>query len=283
MPTTEPELLLGGLAFPEGPRWHDGRLWFSDMHMNRVMAVSEDGASETIVEVPGRPSGLGWLPDGTLLVVSMRDRRLMKFTGGALTVFADLSELVTGDTNDMVTDARGNSYVGNFGFDLHAREQFAPANLVRVTPSGEASVVAEDLGFPNGTVITPDGRTLIVGESFSRRLTAFDIQPDGGLANRRVFAETGDAVPDGICLDAEGAVWIASPSTQEAVRIRQGGEVAARVSTAPHGCFACMLGGAGGRTLFLLTAPGSDPDDVRRQMAGAIRTVRVEVPHAGWP
>jgi len=283
MPTTESELLLGGLAFPEGPRWHDGRRWFSDMHMHRVMAVGIDGKAETIVEVPGRPSGLGWLPDGTLLVVSMRDRKLVKFAGGALSVLADLSEFATGDTNDMVTDAAGNSYVGNFGFDLHAREKFSPANLVLVTPSGEARVVATDLGFPNGTVITPDGRTLIIGESFSRRLTAFDIQPDGALANRRVFAETGDALPDGICLDSEGAVWIASPSTQEAVHIREGGEVTDRVSTAPHGCFACMLGGADGRTLFLLTAPSSDPDDVRRQMAGAIRTVRVDVPRAGWP
>ena len=205
-------ILLDGLAFPEGPRWRDGRLWFSDMHDLQVKTVDLQGRVEDQLRVEGSPSGLGWLPDGRLLVVSMTDRRLLRLDPEGLVTHADLSELATFDCNDMVTDASGRSYVGNFGFDIHVEEpKIGPAELILVSASGEARVAAGDLLFPNGTVITDDGRTLIVGESYGARLSAFDIGDDGTLSNRRVWAQLEGAVPDGICLDAQGAIWVASP------------------------------------------------------------------------
>jgi sugar lactone lactonase YvrE len=175
---TAPRLLLDDLVFPEGPRWHDGRLWFSDMHAHEVVAVDESGVRERIVAVPGSPSGLGWLPGGELLIVSMEDRRLLRLADGALVEHADLSRLAPFHLNDMVVDAQGRAYVGNFGFDLHGGGRMATTSLVLVTPDGAARVVAEDLGFPNGAVVTPDGGTLIVAESFAKKLTAFDVAPD---------------------------------------------------------------------------------------------------------
>jgi len=200
------EVLLDHLMFPEGPRWHGGRLYFSDMHAHKVMTVDLNGATSVVCEVPNWPSGLGWLPDGRMLVVSMTDRKLMRLDPDGLSVHADLSGLASFHCNDMVVDGKGRAYVGNFGYNLYANEPQKPAELVMVTPGGAASVVARDLMFPNGTVITPDGRTLIVGESMGHRLTAFDILPDGSLTNRRVWADLGEAVPDGIALDAEGAL-----------------------------------------------------------------------------
>jgi sugar lactone lactonase YvrE len=233
--------------------------------------------------VPKWPSGLGWLPDGDLLVVSMTDRRLLRFDGSMLRLHADLADLASFHCNDMVVDASGRAYVGNFGFDLHAQKKPRPAELICVEPDGSARVVARDLRFPNGTVITPDGRTLIVGESWGACLTAFDIAPEGGLDNRRVWAEQPDgALPDGICLDAEGGIWLASPSTNECLRQVEGGEITHRVALA-QGAFACMLGGDDGRTLFILTAASSDPDDCRRLRSGTIETCRAPYPHAGWP
>jgi sugar lactone lactonase YvrE len=214
-------LLLDDLCFGEGPRWHDDELWFSDMHEPAVKSVDLTGRCRTHFEVPGRPSGLGWLPDGRLLVVSMTDRKLLRREeDGGLALHADLSGLAGFDCNDMATDARGRSYVGNFGFDLHdPQAENRPAELILVTAEGEARVVARDLGFPNGTVITPDGRTLVVGESFGGRLTAFDVEEDGSLTGRRVWAPLEGAVPDGICLDAEGAIWVASPLGPEVLRV----------------------------------------------------------------
>jgi len=280
--TAHTATLLDGLAFPEGPRWHENRLWFSDMHHHRVLAVDLEGNAETICEVPHQPSGLGWLPDGRLLVVSMIDRRLLRLENGELLEHADLSGLASFHCNDMVVDAEGRAYVGNFGFDLIAREEPKPAEIVLVTPGGEARVVASDLRFPNGTVITPDGGTLIVGESFGARLTAFDIESDGELANRRVWAQLEGAVPDGICLDAEGAIWLASPVSAEVLRVREGGEVTRRIPVETQ-AFACMLGGADRRTLFICTAESSDPDECRAAAAGRIETIEVEVPGAGLP
>ena len=277
-----PEVLLDGLAFPEGPRWHDGRLWFSDMHDHRVIATDLDGDAETICEVPNQPSGLGWLPDGRLLVVSMTDRRLLRLENGTLVEHADLSGLASFHCNDMVVDAQGRAYVGNFGFDLIARADPKPAELVLVTGDGEARLAADDLSFPNGTVITPDGRTLIVGESFGRRLTAFGVAADGSLSNRRVWASLEGAVPDGICLDAEGAIWVASPISAEVLRVRSGGEVTHRVAVSTQ-AFACMLGGLGRRTLFICTAESSDPDECRAKATGRIEIVEVDVPGAGLP
>ena len=278
-----PTLLLDDLVFPEDPRWHDGRLWFSDLHGFEVVAVDMEGRRETIATVPTRPSGLGWLPDGRLLVVSMENQRLLRLETGGLVEHADLSGLVDSFCNDMVVDARGRAYVGNFGFDLYGGGERAPTTLVMVTPEGEPRVVADDLGFPNGTVITPDGRTLILGETFSRKLTAFDIEDDGSLSNRRVWAQLDEGAPDGICLDAEGCIWIASPREPAGyLRIAEGGEVKDRIELSGMSAYACMLGGPEGRTLFLCEAVSGRPADIERGN-GRIRSVEVDVPRAGLP
>lgn len=276
------EVLLDGLMFPEGPRWREDRLWFSDMHAHLVLTVDLNGHVETVVEVPNRPSGLGWLPDGRLLVVSMTDRRLLRLDPEGLIEVADLGDLASNYCNDMVVDRQGRAYIGNFGLALDEGASRASAEIVMVTPEGEARVVADEMAFPNGTVITPDGQTLIVGESSGARLTAFDIQTDGSLTNRRVWASLEGAVPDGICLDAEGAIWVASPVSAEVLRVREGGEVAVRVKVATQ-AYACMLGGPERRTLFVLTAKSSTPEEVQTQKAGRIETVEVEVPGAGLP
>jgi sugar lactone lactonase YvrE len=277
-----PDVLLDGLYFPEGPRWHDDRLWFSDMHGHRVMTVGLDGSESTVVEVPGAPSGLGWLPDGRLLVVSMEDRRLLRLDDGGLTEVADLNPWATFHCNDMVVDAQGRAYVGNFGFDLNAGATPAPAVLVLVLPNGEVRVAAQGLEFPNGTVITPDGRTMIIGESFGARLTAFDVLSDGSLRNRRIWATLDSAVPDGICLDAEGAIWVASPISAEVLRVREGGSVTHRVSVDKQ-AFACMLGGPERKHLFICTATSGDPAVCRERRDGRIEVVEVDVPGAGLP
>ena len=218
-----PTALLEGIAFGEGPRWRDGRLYFSDIGAGEVLAVDLDGRTERIVRVPFRPSGLGWLPDGRILIVSMSDHRLLRLDpdprakANRLVPVADLSPYCGGHANDMVVDARGRAYIGNLGFDLEAEPmEPRPTGLIRVDPDGTVRVVAQDLMCPNGLVITPDGATLIAGESAAGRLTAFDLAADGSLSGRRVWADlAGQAVPDGICLDAEGGVWVASPSTFE--------------------------------------------------------------------
>lgn len=274
-------VLVDDLRFPEGPRWHDGRLWFSDMHARQVIAVDLEGRTEIVVEVAGDPSGLGWTPDGRLLVVSMRDRRLLRLDPDGLVQVADLSDLAGFHCNDMVVDAAGRAYVGNFGFDLHGGERPAPANLILVQPDGRTRVAAPDLRFPNGAVITPDGRTLVVGESFAACLTAFDVGEDGSLSGRREWARLEAAVPDGICLDEEGAIWVASPVSDGVLRVREGGEITHRIGV-EHQAFACMLGGPGRRTLFICTAGDSHPDRTQDRR-GRIETVEVDVPGAGRP
>jgi len=276
------KILLGGLCFPEGPRWHDGKLFFSDMHAHRVMSVDLDGKAEVIVEVPNWPSGLGWLPDGRMLIVSMTDRRLLRLDSDGLKQVADLSKLASFHCNDMVVDSKGRAYIGNFGYDLIAGEAAKPAALVMVTPQGQARVVADGLAFPNGTVITPDGKTLIVGESFGHQMTAFDVAPDGALSNRRVWAKLGESVPDGCCLDAEGAIWVATPLTNEVIRVKEGGEVTYRISTQMM-AIACMLGGHDRRTLFVLTSPSIEPDKCVALKGARIETTQVEIPGAGLP
>ena len=276
----EPRILLAGLVFPEGPRWRDGKLWFSDMRGLQVMTVDLDGRSEVVAHVPNMPSGLGWLPDGRLVIVSMHDRQLLVPGPEGLTTWADLSEVATGECNDMVIDAGGRAYVGNFG--AMAGDVRLPASIALVE-NGSARIVADDLMFPNGTVITPDGRTLIVAETLAARLTAFDIAADGSLANRRVFAELGAATPDGICLDAEGAVWVSSFFTGEFLRVKEGGEILQRVPTPGKFATACMLGGASRRTLFLMTAAGSLEDMYASRTQGFIEILDVDVTGAGWP
>jgi sugar lactone lactonase YvrE len=279
--SSKPEVLLSGLRFPEGPRWRDGKLWFSDMHACEVRSVDLDGRSEVVVRVANEPSGLGWLPDGRLLVVSMQDRRLLRVDDGELTVVADLSPLAPFHCNDMVVDTQGRAYVGNFGSDVLAGEKLKPTCLILVHPDGRTRVVAEDLWFPNGTVITPDGRTLVVGESYAARLSAFDVAEDGGLSNRREWAKIEGALPDGCCLDAEGAIWVASPISGEVVRVREGGEVTQRITVETQ-AIACMLGGPVRRTLFILTSAHIEHEKTQER-TGRIEMVEVDVPGAGLP
>jgi sugar lactone lactonase YvrE len=279
----KPEVLLDGLMFPEGPRWHEERLWFSDMHAGLVRTVDMNGNADVIATVPHSPSGLGWLPDGRLLVVSMLDRRLLRLDDGGLTEAADLSRLASFHCNDMVVDDQGRAYIGNFGFDLTAQAPFSPAEIILVHPDGQALVAAEEMAFPNGSVITPDGSTLIVAETFGARLTAFDIKTDGSLGNRRVWAEVEGAFPDGICLDAEGGIWVASPAGQTGVmRVCEGGEITHRFDVATQ-AYACMLGGPQRKTLFMLTAETINPDGARAKSSGRIEMVPVDIPGAGMP
>ncbi len=277
------ETLLDGLAFPEGPRWHDGKLWFSDIHGGVVRAVELSGRAELIAEVAEQPSGLGWTTDNKLLVVSMNDRRLLRMDDGALRPYADLSALATGPCNDMVVDAHGRAYVGNFGFDMFAGAERKPAGIVRVDPDGRCTLAADGLDFPNGMTITPDGGALIAAESYGNRLTRFDIAEDGTLSGRRVFAELPGVVPDGICLDAEGAVWVAHARANQALRVLDGGRIAQTVSV-PEGraVYACALGGADRRTLFLCTSAVRGPES-RDAKQGRIEIARVDVAGAGWP
>ena len=274
------ECFATGLCFGEGPRWRDGELWLSDMHDHRVLRLDSGGGTHTVVEVPNRPSGLGWLPDGDLLVVSMTDQRVLRFDGYRLQVHADLHTLASGHCNDMVVAAGGRAYVGNFGFDLHGGGSQRTAELIAVEIDGQARVVARDLVFPNGTIITPDHRTLVIAESFASRLTAFDIDTQGNLNNRRIWAElpTG-VVPDGICLDALGGIWVASPTTNECIRLEAGGVVTHRVST-DRGAYACMLGG---QTLFILTSGSSHPDECRKHRSGQVLVAPAPAPGAGLP
>ncbi|MFT5441478.1 MAG: sugar lactone lactonase YvrE [Myxococcota bacterium] len=280
---TTGRVVLDGLAFPEGPRWHEGRLWFSDMHSLMVVAVDEEGNREDIVRVENCPSGLGWLPDGRMLVVSMNDRRLLRLEkSGKLTQVADLSSLASFHCNDMVVDHEGRAYIGNFGFDLVGKATPVPANLIMVSPKGRTQIAAKEMMFSNGTVITPDGKTMIIAETFAARISAFDIAEDGTLSNRRVWAAMEGAVPDGICLDAEGAIWVASPVSAEVLRIVEGGKVTDRISVSTQ-AYACMLGGADGKTLFVCTASSSNPSECTENRDGRIEAFPVKIGHAGRP
>jgi sugar lactone lactonase YvrE len=282
------KVLRESIYFAECPRWRDDRLWYSDFYDHAVHAVTVDGDDERIVEIDDQPSGLGWMPDGSLLIVAMIGRKVLRWDGSTVATHAELAHLAPFHCNDMVVDARGGAYVGNFGFDLDA--MFAgegspvPTVLCRVDPDGTTSVAADDIGFPNGSVITPDGSTLILAESFGGRLSAFDIGPDGELTNRRVWADLAPigAVPDGICLDAEGAVWVANPLESRCVRVKEGGELLDEVTTTQN-AYACMLGGPDGRHLFIATAPSSRADEAAAERLGHIEVVEVAVPHAGLP
>jgi len=275
------EPFIDGIDFAEGPRWRDGRLWYSDFYQHRVYAVDMAGNRETMVEFPGQPSGLGWMPDGSLLIVSMVDRKVMRWTNGVLTEHADLNSIATFHCNDMIVDAVGNAYVGNFGWDIFAGdvETITPADLALVRPDGSFEVAATGLLFPNGMVITPDGKTLIVGETFGAQYRAFDIADDATLSNERVWAGVPGMAPDGCDLDAEGAIWFADARGGRVVRVTGGGEVTDTVTTDSR-VFACALGGADGRTLFALCGPGSAPAEVAGKAAGSIKQMTVDVPSA---
>ena len=288
-------MVADGLYFGEGPRWHDGELWFSDFYDHTVKAMTPDGTLRTALEIDGQSSGLGWLPDGRLLYVSMLDRRLMRVEVDGPVEHADLSGIATYHCNDMVVDAAGRAYVGNFGFDLDGElaargvesvlAEHVAAKLARVDPDGSVHVAAEDMHFPNGSVITPDGRTLIVAETFGLRLTAFTIADDGSLHDRRIWADLGFRAPDGICLDAEGHVWVANPLAPECMLVAEGAEGGDIIDVVDTGtpCFACMLGGDDRSTLYMLTAANSTAEAASASRTGRVMAVDVEVPGAGRP
>jgi sugar lactone lactonase YvrE len=280
----ERKMLVSGLAFAEGPRWRDGKLWFSDMYADKVMTVDMSGKTQEIVRVPQRPSGLGFDTKGRLLIVSMVDRRLLRFESGKLSTAADLSSMAGGDCNDMVVDSRGRAYIGNLGYGLHEGQAFKEADLIMVdTNTGRAQIAAKGFSVPNGTVITPDGKKMIVAESLAHRITVFDVAPDGSLSNRRIFADLKDGIPDGICLDAEGAIWAAVPTWQEYVRMFDGGRIVDRIKIEGKGTIACMLGGPDRKTLFMLVSESLDGKHGPGHTRGWIETTTVDVPGAGLP
>ena len=287
------QVLCGGVYYGEGPRWRDGRLWFSDFFGHCVNSVSVAGDLRMEIKLDDQPSGLGWMPDGSLLVVSMMKRQVLRrWPDGKMTVHADLGSIASFHCNDMVVDSKGRAYVGNFGFDLYTEVErrgiesvladHGTAKLALVLPDGTSRVAAEDMHFPNGPVITPDGKTLVVGESMTGNMMAFDIGADGSLSNPRVWASLWPRVPDGIALDAEGNIWVANPIAPECVLVAEGGKILEVIET-EWPCYACMLGGDDGRTLFISTAPTFEAHVASVSPKGKILTSRVDVPHAGLP
>ena len=274
------QVLATGIAFGESPRWHEGRIWLSDWAAQELLAVAPDGTSEVMAKVASFPFCFDRRPDGRLLVVNAAECQVVRQEDdGSFSTYADLGGLSRKPWNDIVVDGRGNAYVDNIGFDFGTEEP-GPGILALVTPDGAVRQVAGDLAFPNGLAVTPDGATLVVAESHGGCLTGFDIDPDGGLSNRRVWAPLGEANPDGICVDAEGAVWYADVPRQHCVRVAEGGEVLATVE-ADRGCFACMLGGPDGRTLFVVAQEWPPAADGER--TGQVLTVAAPAPAAGWP
>jgi sugar lactone lactonase YvrE len=283
-PKLQPRTLLTGLAFGESPRWRHDRLWISDWGAREIIAVDPAGKSEVMARAPSFPSCIDFLRDGRLLMVSAYDGLLLRRQpDGSVVTHADLTGLSHHPWNDIVVDGRDNAYVNNIGFDLRAGEKFAPGIIAVVGRDGSTRRVADGLWFANGIAVTPDNSTLIVAESYGKRLTGFDIAADGSLSNRRVWADLGDGVPDGICLDAEGAVWYGDVPNKRCVRVREGGEVLQTVEL-DRGCFACMLGGVDRRTMFMVArewrGSASMTDDAR---TGRVLTVEAPAPGAGWP
>jgi sugar lactone lactonase YvrE len=277
----EPQTLMTGIAFGESPRWHDGRLWFSDWVAQEIIAVDPEGNSEVVVRVPfpSIPMCIDFLPDGRLLVIASHEKRLLRReTDGSLVTHVDLGSLSNFGFNEIVVDGRGNAYINGGGFNLMAGEKFAPGIVALVTPDGAARQVADGIAFPNGMVVTPDNSTLIVAESYGKKLTAFDIESDGSLSNRRVWADLVDGVPDGICLDAENAIWYADVPNKRCVRVREDGEVLQTINL-DRGCFACALGGSDGRTLFMVATEWRGP----QHMADGPRTGRILTVEAAAP
>ena len=273
--TLKTEILLEGLKFPESPRWHDNKLWFVDMDAHKVMTVDLSGKTNTIIEMPNSVSGIGWLPDNRLLVVSMEDCRLLRLDPDGVTEVVDLNRFGTVLCNDMVVDKNGRAYIGNFGFDFFNGKSFAPTKLILVNPNGEARVVADNMAFPNGTVITPDDQTLIIAETFAARLTAFDIMKDGSLTGRRVWANLRTLAPDGICLDTEEGIWVAAPGRGRVARVLKGGKIT-HIVKVENDAYACMLGGPDRKTLFVATSKHTREN-------GRIEVVEVDIPGAGLP
>src|SRR5262252_10024009 len=279
--------VLTGLAMGESPRWHEDRLWFSDWGAQEIVAADLDGKSEVVVRTQfGLPFSIDWLPDGRLLIVSGRENLLLRReSDGSLVTHADLRGLSNRPWNEIVVDGRGNIYVNSICFQF-GEEEFRPGILALVTPNGSVRQVADHIAFPNGMVVTPDNSTLIVAESFASRLTAFEIAADGSLSNRRVWAELGQG-GDGICLDTTGAVWCAAVKEGKStcVRVSEGGQVLERIEL-DRGCFACMLGGDDGKTLFMMAAEWHGTENMEmllQSRTGKVLTARAPAPHIGWP
>jgi sugar lactone lactonase YvrE len=282
---SEPQTLMTGIVFGEQPRWHDGRLWFSDWGKREVIAVDLAGDSEVILTAPSFPCCVDWLPDGRLLLVAGRDGQLLRREpDGSLVTHGDLTGVSDpAPGNELVVDGRGNAYVNGPGFDMMAGAEFAPGGIALVTPDGSARPVADGIAFPNGMLVTPDNSTLIVADSYGKCLTAFDITLDGDLVNRRVWADLGDGVPDGICLDAEHAVWYADVPNKRCVRVREGGGVLQTVEL-DRGCFACALGGANRSTLFMMATEWRGPQNMfQGPPTGKVLSIPAPAPGAGWP
>jgi sugar lactone lactonase YvrE len=277
------QTLVSGLSFSEGPRWHEGRLYYSDFYRHVVEAVDLDGKVEEIAKVPTQSSGLGWLPDGRMLVVSMLDRKLLRLeANGELVEHADLSDIATWHCNDMVVDKTGRAYVGNFGYDIEDSSASAvTAKLSCIEPDSSVRVVAEDLQFPNGTVLLEDQNTLVIAETFGHILTAFDVSADGDLSNRRIWADVKPHYPDGICLDEAGGIWVADPGQGKVIRVLEGGEVTDTVDVG-QGAFACALGGADGKRLFVCCAEQSGAGAANNP-TGSIGWLDVSYASAGSP
>lgn len=268
--------LIDDFIFLESPKWHGDRLWVSDVFDHKVYRLGENGAREKVCDVPNRPSGLGFLPDGTPIVVSSKDFRLYRIVGHEIVEYADLTQHATGHVNDFAVDGQGRIFVGNFGYDYDAGEPRKTTNIHRVDPDGTISIAASDVDFPNGMVVIDQGRTLVVNETWAGRVIAFHLSPDGTLSNRRVFADLGERQPDGLCADAEGAVWVGCFNTGEFLRLRDGGEITDRIGFDGRGV-SCAIGGADGHTLFCTVYCGPVEELVAGKRKAAVFTLTVDV------
>ena len=281
LPRTSP--LVSGLVYPECPRWRNDALYISDQHGGIVYRIAADGSRTVVLELPAEPGGLGWDPDGNLMVVAMRDRTLLRVRDGVTESVAQLGAFHPGLSNELLVDGVGRSYVGNIGFDFYHGEEPRTTCLVLVDVDGTVTVAADDLLVPNGMVLTAGGRRLVVAESFAHRLTGFAVAADGTLGERTVFADLGESVPDGICLDREGAIWFAAIGEHEVKRVLPGGEITDRISTGDAEAIACTLGGPDLTTLYVCTSGTFDPTRTVVERSGAIETATVRVPGAGSP
>jgi len=275
-------VVVNNLVFPESPRWHQDRFWFADQFTGDVLTLSLDGLVEIVTTLSDHVGGIGWLPDGTLLVVGMTERLLHRLAPQGLEVYANLSGLASFHCNDLLVDAQGGAYVSEFGYDMLGGAPTVSTKLIRVDADGRPRAIGGPLVFPNGMAMTPDDSTLIVAETYAHRLSSFSVSPGGELNDHRTWADLGATTPDGICLDAEGALWVASPSTRELLRVREGGEVLDQVRTfgAPY---ACTLGGPDGNILYVCTAESHNPSQALREPSGRIEVVNVPIPRAGRP
>ena len=267
--------LAAGLMFPEAPRWHDGELWFTDQHARRVLRLRPDGNLVEVIRTPDLPGGLGWLPDGTALVVMMTGQRVCRIKQGRLEDYADLSGLASFHCNDMLVDHQGRAWVGNFGYDLHGGESVKTAEIILIPPDGSPRIVAQDVIFPNGMAITPDGNTLIVAETFAAHITAFDITTDSQLRNPRIWADLDGAYPDGLCLAADSTLWVAAPNINQVLHLREGGEILGRVITQGRP-YACALGGDNDEQLYITSSETDDPEAAKIQRSGRIERLHVD-------